>query len=316
MSYTFFNPYAPKAHSYKGQLHCHSTNSADGTQSPTVLITAYKTASYDFCSITDHGYLTADPGVAGILFVPGFEGGNTVQHIQAINPSGLTTSNLPSQTVINDILSAGGLPWLNHPHWAAQPWTAHEVKDLTGYYGIEVFSGVLSTGTANAEDVWDDLLRWGMLIFGTAVDDCHDVTSSSFNKGWVHVFADTLNLTDIINALENGNFYASTGPTMTISLSGSLISVITPDNSTIEWITCNGVSQSITGAVSDDYQIVITDQYVRVRITRDYDGKLAWSNPIWIREFIQSPYQESGKIDVSPIDRTNPLKRFECVIDL
>ena len=45
------SPYYEKAIVYKGQLHCHTTNS-DGAQSPLEVVTAYKNAGYDFIAVT------------------------------------------------------------------------------------------------------------------------------------------------------------------------------------------------------------------------------------------------------------------------
>jgi hypothetical protein len=73
---TLESPYRPKARMFRGQLHAHTTNS-DGTQSPAGVVAAYKKAGYDFVAITDHNHNTPDPGVPGILFVPGVENDHT-----------------------------------------------------------------------------------------------------------------------------------------------------------------------------------------------------------------------------------------------
>jgi predicted metal-dependent phosphoesterase TrpH len=37
------------------------------------LVTAYRSADYDFVAITDHDYVTPDPKVEGMLFITGNE---------------------------------------------------------------------------------------------------------------------------------------------------------------------------------------------------------------------------------------------------
>ncbi|MBA2525867.1 MAG: hypothetical protein H0V18_08820 [Pyrinomonadaceae bacterium] len=65
--------------------------------------------------------------------------------------------------------------------------------------------------------MWDVVLSSGKLLYGIAVDDAHTFkqpwnrNSAQPGRGWVVVRTDRLSTTAILDALERGNFYASTG---------------------------------------------------------------------------------------------------------
>lgn len=152
---------------------------------------------------------------------------------------------------------------------------------------MEIFNAVSEyyyAGTGNGEGVWDDLLSLGYRRWGIATDDCHNPNiSGMFNKGWIHVFANSLTLENIVKEIKAGNFYSSTGATMTITVTVDKIYITTPSSSKIEWIIYGGVvTKTTTNATSDNYTPKANDNYVRVRITRNSDNTLAWSNPIFI----------------------------------
>lgn len=263
---------------YKGQLHCHSTES-DGVDTPTALVTAYRTAGYDFVSITDHDVLTADPNVSGILHINGVEETATEGHI--IN-TGATASRWPTaaaQDIIDEIIADGAIPIMAHPNQVMVPWSDADLESISRYYAIEV-----ETYTLNAENKWDTLLTKYIRAFGTAVDDCHDISSPyGFNVGWVIVLADSLTLANIMNSLKQGNFYASSGPTLSASVAAKTITATTDSSSTIAWIGDSGSSLQSTATVTTDTYTIIGDEiYIRIKTTRDSDSKNAWSNPIYV----------------------------------
>ena len=67
------------------------------------------------------------------------------------------------------------------------------------------------------EEVWDALLSSGTLLYGIAVDDAHvfkqpgNPRSPGPGRGWVMVRAARLEPRALLEALERGDFYASTG---------------------------------------------------------------------------------------------------------
>ena len=56
-----YNPYKDHpSNQYKGQMHCHTTNS-DGGLAPSSVVAKYVGYGYDFMTITDHNYITPNP---------------------------------------------------------------------------------------------------------------------------------------------------------------------------------------------------------------------------------------------------------------
>ncbi len=72
-------------------------------------------------------------------------------------------------------------------------------------------------GAPGLEEVWDIILSSGKLLYGIAVDDAHTFkqpwykNSARPGQGWVMVRTDRLTAAAIMEALERGDFYASTG---------------------------------------------------------------------------------------------------------
>lgn len=119
------------------------------------------------------------------------------------------------------------VPHINHPNfgWAI---TAEELLRLRGEPFFEVYNGhphVFNDGDqvhAGLERVWDIVLAWrlGILglppMFGLAVDDGHHyhtfgVGQSNAGRGWLMVRARHLTPESLMEAMEAGDFYASTG---------------------------------------------------------------------------------------------------------
>lgn len=300
------NPYSPKANVYKGQMHCHSTGSHDGGDTPTALLTFYKNAGYHFVSITDHDVATPDPGVSGVLFIPGIEitvGVGLDCHVPVYNVTNLQ-ANKTAQGVIDGTVGLGGLANVAHPNYAGTPHSYRDLACLSDYIGIEIFNANVAyypspSQTGYAEDRWDELLTDGRKTFGFAVDDCHATNNPvQANVGWVQVFADDLSVDSILDSIKRGNFYSSTGATLSIDVDKNVITATTDDAATIEWIGKRGtvLRTSPLHSTSDSYTIVGDELYVRVRVTRDSDSEFAWSNPIWVDLVSTTSLQGGGTV--------------------
>lgn len=278
---TISNPWVAKSNTYKGQLHCHSNNS-DGVDTPANLVTAYKNAGYNFVCLTDHNKVTADPSVAGILFIPGCEETADNGHIGAVNVSANST-NSGNNEVIRDIVADGGVACINHPNWANNLWYDVDILGMVGFKLFEVFNQQVAPNQ-NADTKYDNCLSTpNKPTWCVAVDDCHNIAGAAFNVGWIVVNADELTVSAIMAQIAAGNFYASTGAVISnIALSGNQITVTTDASSSIQWRKKNGaVIKTTTGATSDSYTTSAADGYVRVIITRDSDSKQAWSQPLY-----------------------------------
>ena len=88
---------------------------------------------------------------------------------------------------------------------------------------FEVFNGhplvnnLGGGGVPGLEEVWDRMLSSGKMLYGIAVDDAHyfkrpeDKTAPRPGQGWVYVRAPRLESRALVEALERGDFYSSTG---------------------------------------------------------------------------------------------------------
>lgn len=117
-------------------------------------------------------------------------------------------------------------PHVNHPNyrWAI---TAAELASVRGEKFFEVYNGhhlVMNDGDsthAGTERIWDlvvtsRLLTGHPVMFGLAVDDAHnyhdlDRDRANPGRGWIMVRANALTADALIGAMEEGEFYASTG---------------------------------------------------------------------------------------------------------
>jgi len=124
------------------------------------------------------------------------------------------------QRVIDEANANGFLVCLNHPYWSLQPqW---DLKDLSGLFAMEVYnSGGSDLGKDNGFlnlGLWHDygaLADCGMDIAPIAADDNHnynhDIENSDSFRGYTMICTDDFTYNGIIKALEQQNFYASTG---------------------------------------------------------------------------------------------------------
>ena len=118
-----------------------------------------------------------------------------------------------SQKYLNEIIDlanrAGFLVSLNHPVWSLQNY--RDYGNLQGLWGIEVYNtGCVQCGLPDTAQPFSDFLLDGKNIFPIAADDAHSTRTCC--GGFVMIKAEKLEYGTIINALERGDFYASSGP--------------------------------------------------------------------------------------------------------
>lgn len=121
------------------------------------------------------------------------------------------------------------IPHINHPNfgWAVK---LEDMLPLKGERFFEVYNGhphVHNYGdstTMGMDELWDRLLihyikNGKPLLYGLATDDAHHyleykVGNSNPGRGWLMVKAKALDPAALIEALERGDFYASTGTSL------------------------------------------------------------------------------------------------------
>jgi hypothetical protein len=296
---------------FKGNTHSHTTES-DGDSPPEVVASWYRNHGYNFLVISDHN-VWVDPGKLAhlvdstFLLIPGEEVTSAYQkkavHVNGLNvpkriePRTDTTMLGTIQKNIDAVRDLQGVPHINHPNfqWAFD----HQIlRHVRNDRLIEIFNGhplVHNEGggdRASMEEVWDHLLSDGMRMYGIAVDDAHHFKEefaphrSNPGRGWVVVRATGLHADAILEAMERGDFYASTGIELDdVVITSSSLEVHIRQRGdfkhTTEFIGSGGRVLLRTGANPARYQITGSEGYVRARV-RDSGGFRAWIQPVFI----------------------------------
>jgi len=204
---------------------------------------------------------------------------------------------------------------INHPNfiWAITP---EDIMALDGERFFEVYNGhpqVNNYGDSlrpSMEVLWDKvqvayLQANKPLLYGLAVDDAHnyhvfDQNSSNPGRGWVMVLAEDLNPLALIEAMEKGDFYSSTGVTLnTIDFDGKTLNVAVEKETGVTYQIqffgtkksspeLSGILLSQVSAASGSYTLAADDLYVRAKIIstklkenpyQTGDMEVAWTQP-------------------------------------
>lgn len=202
---------------------------------------------------------------------------------------------------VNEIIrianEEGFLVSLNHPIWSQQ---GHEdYADLHGLWGVEVYNtGCAHSGYNDNPVPLDTLLRSGEWLFPLATDDSHVLDDCC--HGWVMVDAKKLEYKAVMEALEKGSFYASTGPDFKeISIENGILTVRTSDVVSIfvssdrraNFQKRSAEGETISEAVFDLNRYIENSalkdgpHYIRVTI-RDTKGNEAWSRAYSLDEIM------------------------------
>ena len=296
---------------FKGNLHTHTLNS-DGDSTPDEVVTWYREHGYQFLVLTDHNYLTTVDGLNAVhgaadkfLVVKGEEVtgrvGDKPVHVNGLEverlvdaPTGATVVDV-AQRMVDGIRAAKGVPSINHPNygWA---FSTDELGQLQRTRLFEVFNGhplvnnIGGGGVPGLEETWDRILSSGKLLYGVAVDDAHyfkrpwDATAPAPGKGWVYVRSPQLEGRALVEALERGEFYSSTGVELSAIdvVNSTLTIVIRQEPSSryrIQFIGRQGrvLSEATTSPAS--YTFKGDEGYVRAKVIES-NGKFAWIQPV------------------------------------
>lgn len=309
------DPAAPRW--FKGNTHTHTLNS-DGDSTPDEVVRWYREHGYNFLVLSDHNYLTSVDGLNALhgadgkfLVVPGEEVTSVFEpagakrrvpiHVNGLNirrsvgaQTGATVVEILQKSV-DAIRGASGVPHINHPNfeWAL---TADDLRKIERQRLFEVYNGhpLVNNegggGSPGLEEMWDDLLTSGRLIYGIAVDDAHQFkepwnpAAARPGRGWVMVRAPRLAADAILEALERGDFYASTGvhledyrvdaASMTVS-----IAVQRSSRYRVRFIGKGGRLLQESTSTPARYAFRGDEGYVRARILES-NGASAWTQPV------------------------------------
>lgn len=254
----------PNEKQYKANLHTHTILS-DGKLTAEELKEMYKAQGYQIMAFTDHEFCVEHQDLCDedFLAITAYEIATTdkndpekrTYHMNLFAKDPHNTKQVffhPSQInekrhhqlpmikcdehkereysveCMNEVIraanEAGYLVSYNHPTWSLQNYA--DYIGLKGLWGVEVANGIcIRKGYEDFQPhVFDDLLKAGNRIFPIGADDIHNPQHAFI--AFIKVASPSLNYGDVMNALEKGDFYASTGPEIhSLTLENGVLSI-------------------------------------------------------------------------------------------
>jgi hypothetical protein len=301
----------PRRYWYKGNTHTHTLNS-DGDSTPDDVVRWYREHGYQFLVLTDHNFLTSVEALQALhgadekfLVVRGEEVtdkfGDQSIHVNGLNlgtlvpPQGGTSVRDVMQRNIDAVRKAGGVPHINHPNfrWSI---STEELQQVRNNRLLEIFNGHPTVNNAGGggvpglEEVWDAILSSGTLLYGIAVDDAHTFKDpgnpavAAPGRGWVVVRSPRLEPAALMDALERGDFYASTGVELsdvetTTDRMRVLVRATSYSKYRIQFIGRKGQVLQESVEPSATYTFRGDEGYVRARVLES-NGRMAWVQPV------------------------------------
>ena len=293
--------FAKEGQFLKGGLHCHTTRS-DGQGTPEEVIRMHVEHGYDFLALTDHRkYNFRNFTDLPITIIPGMEMDRNIEgtgcvhcfHTVCIGPvegngyaqdqvfeSGRVKDQFEYQAVLDDIHAHHNLTVYCHPEWSGT--NAQEFMHMKGNFAMEIWNS--GCAIENHQDTnaayWDELLFDGQHIWGVATDDGHAMDQHC--RGWVCVKAEN-NVPAILKALENGDFYASTGPEIhDFYVEDGVAHIECSPVQSVEFISWRMPSRVVEGQDMTHIESSFHPNvgYLRASVI-DAAGRRAWTNPIF-----------------------------------
>ncbi len=296
---------------YKGNLHTHTLNS-DGDSTPDDVVKWYREHGYQFLVLTDHNYLTSVDGLNALhaadgqfLVVKGEEVtdkiGDKAIHINGFDvdrvvpvQGGRTVVEM-MQRMVDAIRAARGVPSINHPNytWAI---TADDLRQLERTRLFEVYNGhhlvnnLGGGGAPGLEETWDRILSSGKLLYGIAVDDAHtfkqpgNTNVPGPGRGWVYIRSPRLDARALVEALERGEFYGSTGvELLSVDATATALTITIKEGLMAryrtQFIGRQGRILSEAAGLTAAYAFKGDEGYVRAKVIES-NGRYAWVQPV------------------------------------
>ena len=290
---------------YRGNIHCHSTNS-DGLLSPEAVASAYRARGYDFIAITDHFLQRFDFPITdttplrdeGFTTLPAAE-----MHAMGLQSGiqwdllaiGLPTDFAPVSPDETDVelvaraQASGAFVAIPHPAWNGVV-HADGLRIIEHVDAIEIHNEghTLDSDRGSGWYLADSLATAGHRFSTFAADDAH-FKSDRFDRfgGWIQVRARSLDPSSLLAALKAGHYYSSTGAEIRkVEITASEIVVETEPAVGIMLGGAGTVRQYVRGTDLTKaifQRSMFESGFFRVIVVRA-DGRKAWSSPVWLDE--------------------------------
>jgi hypothetical protein len=304
---------SPNARWFKGNTHTHTTES-DGDSSPEVVARWYREHGYQFLVLSDHNVLTSVDALqalhgkdSGFLLIKGeevtdrFEGKpvhiNGLDVAEKVPPQNGSSLLDVLQRNVDAIRRVRGVPHINHPNfgWAL---SVEELQQVRNNRLLEIYNGHPHVNNLGGGDVpgmeqaWDAILTSGTLVYGIAVDDAHTFKDpgnpavAGPGRGWVMVRSEALEARAILTALEEGQFYASTGVELAdfvVSPRGMTVTVKKDAWAKYRIQFIGSGSRLLQESLDSPAEYVFRgdEGYVRAKVIES-NGRIAWCQPFRI----------------------------------
>jgi hypothetical protein len=225
-----------------------------------------------------------------MTLIGGVETSANGPHILHVDAQEVVEPVKDRQAAIDAMQRQGGFAVLNHPNWQAHfdHFPQAMMERLEGYAGIEIYNGVIERldGSALATDRWDRLLGAGRRVWGFAHDDSH--RPGDVGLAWNVVQSKDRGAGEIVQALRQGRFYASTGVTIRkVGASGTTVRVETEDAQRIRFLSRMGVIRATVDGSEAAFTLPEDEGearrllYIRAEC-HGAGGRCAWTQPVFI----------------------------------
>ena len=271
----------------RGNLHAHTTNS-DGSQAPQLVIDGYAARAYDFLMLSDHDVFT-DPDVLdsrGMVLLPGVEVTARGPHILHVNARTAVEPHRDRQHVLDAVDTMESFAVVAHPNWETHFNHCPQalLETWTGYLGIEIYNGVVQRleGSPLATDRWDQLLGSGRRVWGFAHDDSH--CPADMGRAWIVAQCEHPTAPDILKALGEGRFYASTGVAIdAIRTTARRIEVHAPDAQYV--VAYSDFGAMVAEVFGDELGVTVPEDFAGTYVRVECHGAgraVAWTQPFFV----------------------------------
>lgn len=306
---------------FKANLHCHTTLS-DGKMTPAQVKDWYKAHGYSIVAYTDHSKYAWYPELQDDCFLPvaGVETAFTcldlnnkplkykLCHINFWAKDPVKSQYIPEEPtyevgVINRYIAAmkknGWLCGLNHPAWSRQ--TTEEVNGISGIDTFEIYNH----GSQALDNNGDGQIQYSLYLsegkhaWCVSVDDNHAgfdpdgqiCAADDTLGGYIMMSMPSLSYENFVDALENGRFYASSGPEIHDLYIDEERDVLVLNCSAVQRVIVKGV-HTVKGARIDARDDTIThaeiplapirakEPFIHVQLM-DSQGRRAYAQPYW-----------------------------------
>ncbi len=197
--------------------------------------------------------------------------------------------------IIEEANKNGFIVTLNHLEWSQERY--EEYSQYKGMFATEIYNNASMQGGHDIDNsrYYDELLRLGNKIKCVAADDNHngrpldDLYSDSFG-GYIMIKAESLEYDKIFAAIENGDFYSSTGPEIKeLYCENDRVYIKTSPARSIRLLSNNRYSghkkavdsEAVTEA---DFNVWPVNGYFRIEVI-GLDGKKAYTNAYFAEDF-------------------------------